>query len=1182
MRFLVYVWYLVLGISLFAPGTPSPSKIEYPNSPVLDEISEANDFYVSVINATTTASGELKYDFQGGQATSRIPGSLDIIWSIQAGTSASLKFNYQRSDSIRWKKLDFSFNRPITALFRQGRVDAKRQGISRIEFRQNGEPLEYYDEQGQPIGLALSQFPEIRQHLRIRELSSLLFGIPFAGFGQSPVASPNGFTVRRVTIPQGPPHGPIKLGLQPQSQIVFVNDGKDQSWIKPSDSAQLVVLSLVYDRFARSLDASLGPVRFNIADGHLASGRTSLNLAADGILSFEQLRFWSNNAEGINCFKATVGSFAGQLRPNSAVEIADGPDGPSLVELAAAEPANLDGLTVQGADDRSTMSVTTARLPVSGAQGQLSFGSGNKLRVRFQSAPPLAVSLQQTSWFSNQPPRVAGSIPGFSADVIDGRFLLNDRSTINLSAGQITSSGLSLSFPSTHPATGTLTQASFAIKEGTTFALGTDRLLLKIASGSVKASDVAGLTFSTNQVGPVGNLHFQNAKIAGGSLRLGNHGAVALESGNVDIDIRRDATITGKWAGNLVTSTGKLTIDGVNTYNIRRATLDIQSQNLSEAGVTGPFKSVSFAIGKSQLKFSNNFTASTADTGTMVEGNDPAAPVTIEADGEITGRIHVVAALVDGSIVPNPGSRVGLLPSSQFDAVFEKKSHHPVTGKLKISLRCGNGDIKLNKTTNVPISGGEIKAADLSYKEPDSLTGKLNKLDLETGPVTTVVPNALRVSSEAPGAIRGGDAVGSGSGFNLGGGCITFALTQQVKAGEVKLGKNSVANVTGGTMITTQRILCPGGQPDSTTIALDVDISSGKLQLNNETTLNINKSSHLKASALTVSEQNGVTGSIPQADLVLGESMLSIPRGFKMIVGPQSHVTVTAPAQHLEIDESGTAIYGTMVFDGPMKKFFNADPTSFQLRDGKMHFVLTQQPSGRIEGHEMSLTGAKMDIVITDPAMVLPVDFDLTNGEFVKDPGQEATLTADAVAAASSFSIDKETNCEGDRDDGMFFPIKYSVRARERAVILSGKIVLKGDQYELPGSNRTIGITLSVAAGQGEHEHERCNGEEGFGEMAPNQEAFTIWLKVCRFHLYLAPHDYTNATANLSVSFTGSNMSMTMSGLSLNDGLATDHSGCWPVGGLFEAVASIVIQRFKLPGLTFSIQHDFNPPPPSQ
>ena len=1179
MRFLAYISYLAIG--LIALSSLPPSRIGDTTSLPLDEIHEANKFYLSLITATASGSGLLKYDFQGGQALSKIPGTLDIAWLVQPGTSASIKFEYQRSDAKSWKKLQFSFDHPIAALFRQGHADAQRQEISRIEFRPNGEPLEYYDDEGQPIGLALSHFPEIRQHLQIRGLSSLLFGIPFAGFTQSLATSANGFTVKRVLIPQDNPNALVSLTLMPASKIVLVDDGKQESWIKASDSAQITVSSLVYDKTGQTLDASLRPVKFNIAEGSLAAGQTSLTLGSGGTLSFEHLRFWSNKSDGINCLSATNGSFAGQLGQNSVVDIADEADGASLLDLGVAEPATLTGLTVQGVDDRLTIGVSKAQLPISETRGQLPFGAGNKLRVRFQNQLPLALSLAQTSWFSNQPTQIAGSIPGFTADVIGGQFFLNDRTAINLGTGLITSSGLTLNFPSAHPATGVLTKASFAIMGGTTFGLGTNKLLLKILSGTLKTSGAGGLSFSTSRVGPVGNLLFQNVAIGGGSLKLGNQGAVELESGSVDIDIKRDSTIAGKWAGKLVTSAGEIMIDGVNTYHIKRATFDIESQSLSDAvGFFGPFKSVSFSISRSQLRFSDNFTAFTADMGTELEGNDPTAPLSIQADGELTGRIHLAAPVAEGTLTLNAGSSVRLLASSLVDAVFVKESHHPLTGRIGLTLHCGHGDIRINKTTNIPITGGEIKAADLAFVEPNSLTGKLNKLELDTGPVTTVFPNALQVSSEAPGTVRAGDGVGPASGVNLGG-CITFTVSQPVKAGQVKLGKNSVVNLVGGTMITTQHFFCPGGQPDSTSIALDVVISNGRLQLNKETTLNINQNSHLKADALTVSEQNGVTGSISQADLTLGESMLSIPRGFKMMVGPQSHLTATAPAQPLHIDDSGTSIYGTVVFDGPMEKFFNADPTSFQLRGGTMHFELSQQPNGRIEGHAMSLTGATMDLVITDPAMVLPVDFVLTKGEFAKNPDEDATLTATTLASISSFTIQKQTDCNGDHDDGRFFPITYSVKARQRVVLLSGNTVLKGDQYTLPGTNGTIGLTLSVAPGQGEHENEQCNGEDGWGEMAPNQEAYTAWLHVCRFHLYLAPHDYSSATAHLVVSFNGSKMSMTMSELSLNESLATDHSGCWPVGGLFEAVGAIVIQNFKLPNLTFSIEHDFHPSPSS-
>src|ERR1041385_7171718 len=99
MRFLAYISYLSIG--LIALSSLPPSRIGDTTSPPLDEIHEANKlheankFYLSLITATASGSGLLKYDFQGGQALSKIPGTLDIAWLVQPGTSASIKFEYR-------------------------------------------------------------------------------------------------------------------------------------------------------------------------------------------------------------------------------------------------------------------------------------------------------------------------------------------------------------------------------------------------------------------------------------------------------------------------------------------------------------------------------------------------------------------------------------------------------------------------------------------------------------------------------------------------------------------------------------------------------------------------------------------------------------------------------------------------------------------------------------------------------------------------------------------------------------------------------------------------------------------------------------------------------------------------------------------------------------------------------
>jgi hypothetical protein len=226
----------------------------------------------------------------------------------------------------------------------------------------------------------------------------------------------------------------------------------------------------------------------------------------------------------------------------------------------------------------------------------------------------------------------------------------------------------------------------------------------------------------------------------------------------------------------------------------------------------------------------------------------------------------------------------------------------------------------------------------------------------------------------------------------------------------------------------------------------------------------------------------------------------------------------------------------------------------------------------------MSLTGSQM--ILTFNNARLPIDVDLTQGEFFQEPGQDAHLTiATRAVIPSGLQLDRETKCEGEADGGRTFPIFYAVKTRAPITIASGNLKLDGNRVTFPGFSGSIPLALTVKPGRGEHENERCNYEEGSGEMAPFQEAFVIWLWVCKFHLYLKPHEYAGATATLTTRLQGSVFTANVSEVRLGEELQTDYSGCWLLGGLMETVSQIIIHVFIIPDVQLPIEHDFHPPP---
>jgi hypothetical protein len=130
----------------------------------------ATQFYKSLIAGIGVAGGKLSFKLQPGVTITRTTNTqFDIRWIAQAATEAKVSFDYQDGSSEKgWKSLSMEFeSQPLTVLFREGRVDKKQYQISRIEFRRNGEPNEYYDQFGSPIGRG---FQEIGVHRKSEPL----------------------------------------------------------------------------------------------------------------------------------------------------------------------------------------------------------------------------------------------------------------------------------------------------------------------------------------------------------------------------------------------------------------------------------------------------------------------------------------------------------------------------------------------------------------------------------------------------------------------------------------------------------------------------------------------------------------------------------------------------------------------------------------------------------------------------------------------------------------------------------------------------------------------------------------------------------------------------------------------------------------------------------------------------
>lgn len=761
----------------------------------------ATHFYRSVARNILSAKGELRFTFHEGSAITRVGNTIDIHWFVRPQTHASVRFEYDEV-SRNWRTLKMFFApEPLIVSFREGRADAMRHQITRIDFRRSGEPLEYYDEHGLPIGLALSRFPEIRQHLRIPQgPTSLFLGQPFAGLEESPASGGRGLQVREVNIPRDLQERRfVTFTLRPQSRISLAEglggDARMSNWIQLRDEAAVVIPALTYQTDGQRTEGNLDPLTVTLTDGHLGVDRTSLKLDSGVTFSFRRLLFTTTERAGVAAGVFVEGGLLlGKVKPGSVVEVAHTEDESSVLQVSSAGPVRLSGLQLTYQNPFIvTVVVDSADLPLSGSVGKLYLDEDTVLELEFQQSPQIALSLNRSVWTSNKSPRLKGRIPEFAATVADGQIILNEQTILEIDTGKIVATGLQIDTAQENPFSSTMTEARFDLAANSSFGV-TNHLTTTVSRGRVIAATSAQpliVAFPKNSTR--GHFSLEEMVVSSGSQQFGAQGALALTSGLLSASVNKSpgSDLRGRVSGSLNAGPSALRMDSHNDYQIKRGNLRFEDLLLTNQSLTGPLESIVLQFSDSTISIPNSVIARITEQATLESGTGP-LNLRISEDGSLVGTYHLHLPIHGGEIKLGKVGQVELIGGT-LDFFYTKNLGEKEQIKANVDLQLGPGHIRPARNIAVTLKGkSRLKAQALSVSDTEGVFGVLAELELALGAGVIAIPGGFVIEAKDGGRLTTNQAaqppmVGASSSFLQGSFLLDLPFSNFYNAQDVSL-----------------------------------------------------------------------------------------------------------------------------------------------------------------------------------------------------------------------------------------------------------------------------------------------------------------------------------------------------------------------------------------------------------
>ncbi len=485
----VVCWTVLMMTAVSSSSNASPTLRVIPRS-YAAQTPVADTFYRNLIKSVASTSGFLRVEFRSGEGRTRVSGVPDISWSIPAGTAARARFTYS-NEAWRRFRIDFEGD-PVGVLLREGTANEKRVEFSAITFRENGEPLDYFDRGGSPYGTALSGYPELRAHLKVEGLSALFVGPLFAGTPDSQEGV--GFSVQQVSLVLGPERDrPVRATLRRDSTLSFQPSGPDtttcaETWVSLREQADVVFNSLTY-RAGGIIDSIITPQAFPLRGACVDSGDTKLKVGAGGRLTWDSLRLLSTTDAPVGgSVTGYDGLLRGSLEQPTILTLTKGadermwlrPGAGSSVDLRSVELEVTSGSTMLHAGETSVFTIRDAT-------GQMPLGADSNFQARRLE---MSASISGV-WKTGAVPALNGTLRNLKGEIEAGRLTLDEDVILSAGGGTINAEGRNLLLRSTESpfVTGIFSSVAFQLREDTTLKLPYKKTVTAAPGGSFRAND---------------------------------------------------------------------------------------------------------------------------------------------------------------------------------------------------------------------------------------------------------------------------------------------------------------------------------------------------------------------------------------------------------------------------------------------------------------------------------------------------------------------------------------------------------------------------------------------------------------------------------------------------------------------------------------------------------------------
>lgn len=704
----------------FLLAAPAVSAAPVPSIPL--------SLFTQLATSAQSAKGIVHFELAQGITTTRIPGTADIRWIVRSGTSATAEFEYTNG---QWKSLRLSFSDWIMASFREGSVQAHRQKLSMIVFK-NGQPDDYFDDGAQPVGLSLSAFPEVRSHLRVPSgPASLLLASLFVGMKNSPSQPGQGLSPVAVTIQSPGPVAGVVLVLKPGSLLPFSQDPPGQpgagSWLRLAEPATVSFTALSFIPIESVIKFQLGALATQLADARLSFGGSVLLASNASRIAIDSLDSDTSNPDAAIAIKS--GAFSGRLASGSQLQLTRNALGATTFVPQPSGDARIERFVLLiRKNGAGTLTATNMTVPVAGQRATVVFDHLDALTLTIDSTQSPTLHLEQAAWTEGQPPLAHGKLSAFSAAINSG-VLAMDRSRLRILRGTVASNGLSIGNASSNTVVGSLQQLTFMVDANSVIDAGAGAAFcLRSGTGSA-AGPAQSLVFDSALDGPIGNITITNAAVRNGVLRFGGQALLDISADKAAFTaIHTPLGTDWSMSGTIKVSTGSFLLNTVGTFLIQSGTVAVNDLTMNDSGATGgTLSAVDLAIAPQTITYGDKLAV--VALGTSRLRLSQATAMQVANSGNLVGSLSLFVPIFTGRI--HFGS-VGVVDLNGGNVDFGVNAAADLSARLSldIDVKVATGRLQILPGSEIVLGEGTIMASALVGSPDIGFVGPIAQADL--------------------------------------------------------------------------------------------------------------------------------------------------------------------------------------------------------------------------------------------------------------------------------------------------------------------------------------------------------------------------------------------------------------------------------------------------------------------